>query len=78
MIREEIHAKVNAEGNISKANVIDFMWEHFQSRTCENCVYYFMHMADADRMQCKNHHSLLHQQTVTKDFGCNKFERKEQ
>lgn len=84
MTREEIHAKVNVEGSISKANVIDFMWEHFKSRTCENCKFKEVVFNKKDQRNtevCKNYKSLMYKQYhsdgVMNTFGCSAFERKD-
>ncbi len=56
---------------------IKIIYDDFESRTCENCKFYFIHMQYGQGMQCKNHDSDMHQVKITsKDFGCNKWETK--
>lgn len=52
--------------------VIDKIYDDFESRTCINCNYY----VDYPNVCC-NSDSLLCSEFVDKDFGCNKFERKQ-
>lgn len=53
---------------------INKIYDDFESRTCENCIYY-NDMNESSGL-CEN--MALPELGVDKDFGCNKFSRKEQ
>lgn len=80
MAREEVKSYIDDYEPVypnAVKDIIDDIYDDFESRTCENCKYYFIHMLKADEMQCKNHNSFTHQSAVIKSDGCNKHERKD-
>ncbi len=54
-------------------NVIDIVYDDFESRTCENCE----HMKTTGHFYTCNQFYHYENTKVTKDFGCNKHEPKE-
>ena len=55
-------------------DIIDRIYNDFESRTCENCIYlgtdkYASGLLDCNLLTIIDFYKL-------KDFGCNKFERK--
>lgn len=56
--------------------IINEIYDDFESRTCENCKRYVpMKWTDFDNKCASMENKVSH---VDKDFGCNKFERKEE
>jgi len=61
----------NMTTDLKMIDLIDEIFDDFESRTCENCVYF-------DRIgACSNNESIAYDCLSVDDFGCNKFERKE-
>ena len=58
--------------------VIDKVYDDFESRTCVNCKYLNITLI-SDFMLCDKKVSSTHgtwKSEINKDFGCNKFKRK--
>ncbi len=56
---------------------IEMIFDDFESRTCENCKHCENVGLVLDPiLKCYNEKSVLEDFVVSKDFGCNKFERK--
>lgn len=65
--------------NLGK-ELINKIYDDFESRTCENCIFALPLNLDKDKQyefKCRLGHSDKLLNTVNKDFCCNKFERKE-
>jgi len=65
--------KTEYSGNyVHLDNVIDIIYDSFESKTCENCKYY-------KNQNCENGESIAsdYYQLLDPDFGCNKFIRKD-
>lgn len=61
-------------------NVINSVYDNFESRTCENCIFALPLNLDKDKQyefKCRLGHSDKLLNTVNKDFACNKFEAKD-
>ena len=57
-------------------NVIDDIYDEFESRTCENCEYYRVDILFSKKWDCtKNIPSQKVVNFPPKDFGCNSFKR---
>lgn len=58
---------------------IDKIYDDFESRTCENCIFALPLNLDKDKQyefKCRLGHSDKLLNTVNKDFACNRFEAK--
>lgn len=60
--------------NIASPYVINEIYDDFESRTCENCKYCIDDGSSG--YVCKGMSDVIHISSID-DFGCNKFERKE-
>lgn len=72
MDREEAHkiyypiSGVNLSG---EKDLIDKIYDDFESRTCESCEYL--------EILCENEESIVFEMAINrKDFGCNKWKQK--
>ena len=78
MTREErLEEEYARQGLMVDFDVCDFInkiYDDFESRTCENCVYWAksIHMCDN-----KESFAYKFKATVVKDDGCNNFEKAE-
>lgn len=81
MTREE--AKLYADNHMGiyggrlVDEVVQTIFNDFESRTCENCKHKHIPMVDKGSIYCYYYHSPIYDSIVETDFGCNKFERKE-
>ena len=79
MTREEAERIAKAQdigiGSKFTSEFISDIYDDFESRTCENCRYY-----NSKYEYCDNSNSVCNHLVVDidKDFGCNKFERREE
>ena len=71
MTREEALYMLN-DGLYDNEEVINKIYDDFESRTCENCKYYEF-ISSVDSYFCTNKESSA--KFVSSDFGCNRFER---
>ena len=58
-----------------KLALIDKIYDDFESRVCENCKYFTY--CDDGFHYCDNQLNVGFNGLITEDFGCNRFERRE-
>ena len=64
----------------TREQIINKIFNDFESRTCENCIYFKRDIAEYGEYEGKCLANIISEQdlsTVKEDFGCNKFERRE-
>ncbi len=61
---------INTLSKVECNSILDAVYDDFESRTCENCKHY-------NNMCEYGITAPLFSEITYKDFGCNKFERKQ-
>ncbi len=67
--KESINTSYDEDEHYENMDAIDFIYDDFESRTCENCICFKTPQYKSSFCDKINH-------VVPIDFGCNKFERK--
>jgi hypothetical protein len=62
------------------ANIINTIYDNFESKTCENCEYFLIYCGSKQSGTCNNEDSIAYtsEESIYGDDGCNKWENRDE